>query len=160
VLTVEQAEELLVREAFLLDERRYREWLELFTDDGIYWIPGDDPDLDPDREVSIVYDDADRRLARVTRLEHRSNWRDDPSGRLMHQVSNVLVQAGEDDSDAAVRVHSNQVIHHARRGSATALAARCTHDLRQVDGVWRIRTKRVCLLAADAYLMPGSIVLL
>jgi 3-phenylpropionate/cinnamic acid dioxygenase small subunit len=35
-----EVEQFLYREARLLDERRFREWLELFTDDARYWMGG------------------------------------------------------------------------------------------------------------------------
>jgi benzoate/toluate 1,2-dioxygenase beta subunit len=151
------AEELLVREAYLIDSRCFREWLDLFTEDGLYWVPGDDPDLDPKRQVSIIYDDAARRKARVERLEHRSNWRDDPPGRLLHLVSNVLV----DEADAnSVVIQSSQLICHGRRGESRMLAASCTHHFRLVEDRWLISLKKVCLVSADEYFTPGSIVLL
>lgn len=157
-MTRSEAEEFLAREVLLIDDRRFEEWSELFTDDGLYWVPGDDPDLDPNRQVSIIYDDQARRAARVARLQHRSNWRDDPPGRLMHAVSNVLVDELADSDD--VVVSSNQLICHSRHGENLVLAARCTHHLRMVDGTWRISLKKVRLSAADQYLGPGAIVLL
>ncbi|MEM8662420.1 MAG: hypothetical protein AAGF35_16165, partial [Pseudomonadota bacterium] len=33
---------LLHFEARLLDQKRYEQWLDLYTDDAIYWIPYDD----------------------------------------------------------------------------------------------------------------------
>ena len=29
----------LIHEAQLLDERRFRDWMALFTEDGTYWVP-------------------------------------------------------------------------------------------------------------------------
>ena len=31
--------EFLFEEARLLDERRWREWLELYSDDVVFWVP-------------------------------------------------------------------------------------------------------------------------
>jgi 3-phenylpropionate/cinnamic acid dioxygenase small subunit len=36
---IREVEQFLYREARLLDERRFHEWLELFTDDVRYWMP-------------------------------------------------------------------------------------------------------------------------
>ena len=49
--------EFLYREARLADEARYAEWLALWTDDGVYWVPATtDPDADPDTHISHIYD--------------------------------------------------------------------------------------------------------
>lgn len=39
LLLVRQIEEFLYAEAELLDQRRFREWLDLFTEDARYWMP-------------------------------------------------------------------------------------------------------------------------
>ena len=38
--TIREVEQFLYREARLLDERQFHEWLELFTDDVRYWMAG------------------------------------------------------------------------------------------------------------------------
>jgi len=157
-LTRVAAEDFLYEEAALIDERRFDEWLALFADDGLYWVPGDDPDLDPTRQVSIIYDDATRRRSRVERLQHRSNWRDDPEGRLLHLVSNVRISGI--GADGAVEVRSNQLVTHSRSGRDVTVAVACTHRLRRTEGRWLIVLKKVCLMAAEHYLPPGAIVLL
>ena len=37
---IREVEQFLYREARLLDERRFHDWLELFTDDARYWMVG------------------------------------------------------------------------------------------------------------------------
>jgi hypothetical protein len=56
-LTRQDAEDFLSHEAELLDQRRFEDWLKLFTEDGIYWIPVEDG-TDPLLEPSILYDDS------------------------------------------------------------------------------------------------------
>src|SRR3954468_14074208 len=87
---VEEAAALLYREARLLDERRYDEWLELFTDDGIYWLPihTDGGDADPRSAISIVYDDAARRGERVFRALETPVLDQSPPSRTVHVVAN------------------------------------------------------------------------
>ena len=31
-----------------MDEHRYKEWLALWAEDGVYWVPCNDDDIDPD----------------------------------------------------------------------------------------------------------------
>ena len=43
--------QFLFREARLMDEHRYEEWLTLWADDGVYWVPCGHEDTDPLRQV-------------------------------------------------------------------------------------------------------------
>ena len=47
-------EKFLFREARLMDEHRYDEWLALWTGDAVYWVPCGHEDTDPLRQVSII----------------------------------------------------------------------------------------------------------
>ena len=66
--TRERVERFLFLEARLMDEHRYKEWLALWAEDGLYWVPCNDDDIDPARHVSIIYDDRARIQQRVERL--------------------------------------------------------------------------------------------
>lgn len=156
-LTVSDAEGLLYREARLLDERRYEEWLELFTEDGLYWLPipveGEAPD--PTSAISIIYDDAVRRSERVYRTLHTPVLDQNPPSRTIHAVSNVEVDPEPADGD--VRVWCVQTISEMRPGGQRqnglgeqrTFVARCEYHFREIDGSWRIALKKVSLLNAD-----------
>jgi 3-phenylpropionate/cinnamic acid dioxygenase small subunit len=155
-LTRDQAEQLLYRECRLLDSLRLEEWLELFTDDGVYWLPivEGEPE-DAAEAISIVYDDAERRAERVYRTLHTPVLDQNPRSRTMHLVGNVEV-VGQ-DARGDTRVLCNQVVAELRPGGQLQvglneprlLAARCEYRLRQVDGTWRISLKKMLLLNSD-----------
>jgi 3-phenylpropionate/cinnamic acid dioxygenase small subunit len=63
-MTRQEAEDFLYREARLLDSGQLEEWVGLFAADDIYWRPIDEQ-ADPEREPSIIYDDATQRAKRV-----------------------------------------------------------------------------------------------
>ena len=46
-------EEFLIEEARLLDERRFREWMGLFSEDGTYWVPAVPGQASPFDQVSL-----------------------------------------------------------------------------------------------------------
>lgn len=144
-----EAEEWLIREAQLIDERQLDEWLQLFTEDGIYWVPIY-ADKGPNEATSIIYDTSVRREERVFRLLHTVAPVEDPPHRTLHAISNVIVR---NNSDTELQLHSNQVIYTARSGvgvnEMSLFPARCEHHLRLVDDQWRIQLKRVLLLNRD-----------
>ena len=55
---VNDFEAFVLREARLLDEQRYAEWLELFADDGIYWIPTGPNQASPQIEHQLRFPHA------------------------------------------------------------------------------------------------------
>jgi 3-phenylpropionate/cinnamic acid dioxygenase small subunit len=151
-MTREQAEEFLNLEARLLDQRRYEEWLELFTEDGYYWLPMDEG-ADPETEASILYDDSTTRAQRVYQLVHEPHWSQLPPSRTMHAISNVQVYgAGETEAT----VHCNLIVCELRPGDQRQLglgqqrffAGHCEYSLRHENG-WRMAVKKVVLLSRD-----------
>lgn len=158
-LSVPEAEAFLYREARLLDEARYEEWQQLFTEDARYWLPirpeEGDAEADPASEISIIYDDLARIDERVYRTLHTPVLDQNPRSRTVRLVSNVEV---EPTSEAAeVEVRCNQLIGELRPGGRGQVGlndqrvflARCRYRLRWCDGQWRIAVKKVLLLNSD-----------
>ncbi len=86
-MTRDQAEQLLIREARLIDERRFEEWLTMFAPDCLYWLPIGDGD--PSREPSLIFDDYARLQERVYRISNTLAPAQSPASRTLHNVSNV-----------------------------------------------------------------------
>lgn len=141
-----EAEDFLYREADLLDELRLEEWLELFTEDGIYWLPTNPEDADPEKEISIIYDDKTRRELRIKQFRTGIHWSQDPPSRTRHFVSNVRV---DEDSNGEVKVLSNLIVFESRGQRSTVLPGACVHQLRPAGGGWQIAMKRVSLLSSS-----------
>src|SRR5262245_12613877 len=51
---------LIGREARLLDELRFDEWLTMYAPECSYWVPGTPEGGDPRREIAISFDDRRR----------------------------------------------------------------------------------------------------
>lgn len=143
-LTAELAD-LLYEEAVLIDERRFEEWLALYTEDATYWVPQGE-DADHVHRVSIVYDDRRRLHERVLRLTSGFAYSQDPPSRTCHVVGNVRVT---ERSDEAVTVTSHQIVTEVRRGVQNIFAGRFEHELVPIDGTYRIRRKVVRLTNSD-----------
>lgn len=145
-----QAEALVYREARLLDDLELDEWLTLFTDDGIYWVPIDE-NAPIDESVSIIYDWPLRREERVRHLLDIPFPAQSPRSRTMHSVTNVEVFK---QGTCEYLVRTNQVIHEIRVGDSSQvglgvlnhLAAQVHYTVRIVQGDPLIAMKKVLLL--------------
>jgi 3-phenylpropionate/cinnamic acid dioxygenase small subunit len=162
----DEAEALLYRECRLLDELALEEWLTLFTEDGLYWLPvADGEPEEAARLVSIVYDDGERRSERVYRTLHTPVLDQNPRSRTVHLVGNVEV--GEADAKGDTRVFCNQIVAELRPGGAGQLglntprifAARCEYRLRRAADGWKISLKKMVLIDSDQPLYNLTFVL-
>lgn len=148
-----QIDDLIYREAELLDDLALDEWLTLFTHDGIYWIPIDDQ-VPRTASASLIYDDAISREERVHHLLHLKFPAQNPRSRTVHCVSNVRCL---DEHQGVYRVRSSQVVHEARTGDYAQIglgevhtyAGIVEHQLRQVDGELKIQLKKILLINRD-----------
>ncbi len=144
-----ELEEFLYHEAWLLDQGRFDEWLELYTDDATYWIPLQADQSDPLTTSSIVYDDRRLLEVRVRQFQHPRAHARVPVPRTVHQVGNVRV-IESDGRD--VRVSSTLFLVEFRRERQRVWGALVEHRLRRTDqGLW-IAAKRVDLVNSEAEL--------
>jgi p-cumate 2,3-dioxygenase subunit beta len=135
--------EFLVEEAHLLDEWRLEEWLELFTEDATYVVPGtDDPAADPKRTLVLVDDDRSRLGWRVKRLLGGHAHREFPWSRTRRTVSNVRV---ERQAEGALRATASFVVWRFRHGHADPFVGSAEYRLVERDGSFRIAAKRAML---------------
>jgi benzoate/toluate 1,2-dioxygenase beta subunit len=141
-----EIEAFLSFEARLMDEGRYREWFDLWTEDALYWVPCNDDDIDPARQVSIIYDDRDRLNQRVERLLSGSVLSQQPRPRMRRVISNIDV--GE-RSGAEVTVESNFILGIARGGTKQLWIGRSIHHLRSTESSFKIARKKVLLIDND-----------
>lgn len=157
ILSRAEAENFLYEEARLIDEGRHEEWLDLFAEDGIYWLPIK-ADAAPNEHLSLIFDDNLRREERVYRLSQTQFPAQSPPSQTQHIISNVQVRDGiqEDLASGEVTVYSSQIIYEIRGvtaddrqlglGDQRTFAGRAEHRLRQEEGAWKISLKRLVLL--------------
>jgi len=91
----EEVEDLLYRQAALLDARRWQEWIDLFTDDGIYWMPVVPSQEDWLAEPSIFAEDKLMMEIRMGRLNHPNAWSQAALWGTNHLVGNLVIEAVE-----------------------------------------------------------------
>ena len=152
LLVKQEVEDFLYREAELLDERRFEEWLDLFTEDVRYWmpmrrnVPADEMEREFTREGADVnwFDEGkDTLTRRVKQIRTGVHWAEQPPSRICHMVSNVqIVRASSDE----VSVKSRFLLYRNRVETETDLLVGKREDLlRRVDGGWRIARRKIVL---------------
>ena len=152
LLVKQEVEDFLYHEAELLDERRYDEWLDLFTDDTHYWmpmrrnVPADQREREFTRDGTDVnwFDEGkDTLTRRVKQIQTGVHWAEQPPSRICHMVSNVqILDAGPDE----VRVKSRFLLYRNRVETETDFLVGKREDvLRRVDGGFRIARRKIVL---------------
>lgn len=152
-VTRTQIEDLLYREAALLDAWKLDEWLALLTEDATYRVPSNDaPDADPRAALFTIADDMARIRARVTRLKDRNAHAEFPPSRTRRIVGNVRIVESE-----PLRVEANFVVYRFRRNeNVREYVGRYRYELRLVDGSLRI-AKREAILDAMELASLGAV---
>lgn len=141
-------EEFLVAEARLLDARRFREWMDLFAEDGTYWVPAVPGQKSPFDEASLFYDDRDLMKTRIDRLEHPRIHVQTPPSRTAHIVGNAVIEEA-DHAKGEFLVGSTFIMVEYRDDTQRLFAGRQQHRLRRHGEGFRIVQKRVDLINCD-----------
>ncbi|MFZ2737045.1 MAG: aromatic-ring-hydroxylating dioxygenase subunit beta [Burkholderiaceae bacterium] len=150
-ITLEQASQLLYREAHYLDTQQWDEWLALYTQDAVYWAPTwkseHETTSNPKSEVSLIYYDSRAGLEdRVWRVRSGRSVASRPLPRTHRAVNNVML--GELDSDRGVQVLALLTVNQYKTKNAevNTLFSRCEYGLVLRDGAVRIQRKKIVLL--------------
>src|ERR1700758_3364342 len=139
----QEVEDLLYKEAALLDEWRLEEWLELLTEDAVYEIPPTDvPEGDSRNTLFIIADDAVRIRSRVKQLLGKAAWSENPKSRTRRMIANVRV-VGLDGEN--VLVTANFVVHRMRYESVDTYVGRYDYKLALEGNILKIRERRAIL---------------
>src|SRR3979490_371658 len=148
---------LIEKEARLLDQLRFDEWLAMYAPECIYWVPGTPQAGDPRREIAISFDDRRRMEDRIFRLRTGYAWSQAPKSRTVRMIANVEAFATARESVRMVR--SNLLISEFRVDGVRLLSGWCGHRVVQQDGRWLIQVRQVNLIDCDQNLRNPSIVI-
>ncbi len=171
-------EAFLFHEARLLDDRRFRDWMELFTEDGSYWIPAVPEQESPFDQASLFYDDRELMKTRIARLQHPRIHVQTPPSRTAHLIANIVIESpplagacralrdiclerGDAGASLADReavegeppeylVSSTVIMVEYRNDKQRIFAGRQQHRLRREGGSFKIVRKRVDLINCDS----------
>ncbi|MDT2006159.1 hypothetical protein FXW78_18270 [Rhodococcus opacus] len=153
--TRQDAEDLLFREARLLDEGLLDDWLDMLSADTQYLVPLTTSD---DDVLSIISEDRFRIEARVWRITQTGlSHSQDPPSRTTRTVTNVEVVPGP---GSETTIHSVVVLHEWRPGGqrdtgpVRIFPFRVEHRLRWEEDKWLITFRKLTMLQRDGALPP------
>jgi len=140
--TLRAVEQLLYRQAELLDTRRWADFIELFAEDGIYWAPASPEQTTGDGVPSIFHEDRDLMTVRMRRIMHPHAWSQAPDWGTNHVVSNVMIES-ENARTGEVVVRSRFHMLEFRRDATRNFAGSYVHHLKRTPDGYRIKLQRV-----------------
>jgi 3-phenylpropionate/cinnamic acid dioxygenase small subunit len=149
-------ERFVLHEARLLDARRFRDWMALFTADGTYWVPAVHEQASPLDHVSLFYDDITLMETRINRLEHPRIHIQSPESHCVRMVNNVMVERA-DDRKGEYEISSVVFMFESHGDEQRIFAGRQIHTLRRDEDGLKIVQKRVNLANCDASFAPIAI---
>ena len=136
--TQRAVEQFLYNQADILDERRWEDWLGLFTEDGKYWMPADPEQETGERVPNIFYEDLYLMEMRIRRVEHPYAHSQSAGHRTSHVVSNVVIQS-EDRATGDVICTSRFHMVEYRLEAQRYFGGKYTHTLKKTEDGYRIQ---------------------
>ncbi len=151
-------EDFYYHEADLLDERRFRDWLDLLAEDITYFMPirrnvkfGQQAARENTRQgegISWFDEDKWTLTKRVDQILTGVHYAEEPLSRITHMVSNVQIQAVRPGIDDAreLDVTSRFLVYQNRVEYETYTFVGRRHDtLRLTDKGWKIAKREILL---------------
>jgi 3-phenylpropionate/cinnamic acid dioxygenase small subunit len=150
-----EAQEFLYREASLLDERRYDDWLALLTEDIRYWMPIRRTttakevacEFTKPGEMAFFDDDLKTLKLRVDRLSAGRAWAEDPPSRTRRLVTNVRLLDRVDGAGEELTIGANFQLYRTRLASEEDSWIGRREDVlrRGEDGAFRLARRHIFL---------------
>jgi 3-phenylpropionate/cinnamic acid dioxygenase small subunit len=153
---LKEIEQFIYHEARLLDEKRWAEWNDLFTEEGEYWMPASPNQPDAKNHVSLIYETDLLRAVRIKRFKHPNAFSLKPEPRSSHLISNIILDSYDDATGIAV-VTSRFIMLQYRREEQDVFGGSYTHCLKSTDQGLKIKSKKIELINCDAAM--GNILL-
>lgn len=142
-----RVEQFLYYQSELLDTKAWQSYIDLFSEDGNYWMPVSASQTDWLDNPSIIIEDRNLMRVRMNRLLHPNAWSLSGIWETSHAVSNVVIET-EDNGELVVR--SRFHMFEQRRNMARQFAGSYRHTLVELGGSFKIKLQRVDLVNSQA----------
>ena len=147
--TESDLKKFVLNECRMLDEGNYTGWLELFTDDGVYWMPLEFGQTEEKLTTSLMYEDKLLLETRVKRLSGSRTFSQKPASRSQHLLQTPMVDSideGKNEYQVFTPFHYVEV----RYDEKETFDGWMNHSLVVLDDALKIKLKRVDLVNCDA----------
>ncbi len=146
---IRKIEAFLYQEAQLLDDTHLIEWMELYDDAGVYWMPTHRDQQCPETEPSILYENKLLMDVRRRNFGHELAPSMEYPVKGSRLIGNVRLADDQEGGDSTIRILSSFHAHIYYRDEVSLFAGKYTHELLEVDDSYKILKKRVDLINAD-----------
>jgi len=147
-IDIRAIEDFLYHEAGLLDRPDLDSWIQLFTEDGTYWMPAAEDQADPLNHISHMYDDRVMMEIRRRNFVHPRASSKEGGVRASHLIGNIRLAGKTDRGDLKVTSNFHVVLWY--RDEQRVYAGTYEHHLVPTGDSWAIRHKRVNLINPEA----------
>jgi benzoate/toluate 1,2-dioxygenase beta subunit len=145
---LQRIEQFLYDEAELLDNPDLDRWIDLYTQDGTYWMPVVEDQPDPLNHVSIFYDDRVMMEVRRRNFLHPRAASKDHKVRSSHIIGNIRLRGTDERGDLLVTSNFQALVFY--RNEQRAYGGKYEHRLVAEGDSYRIRSKKVTLINCEA----------
>ena len=142
-----RVEQFLYAQSEALDNKLWQSFIDLFADDGVYWMPSAPEQTDWEGEPSIFAEDRPMMRVRMGRVTHPNAWSQAPLWMTNHIVSNVVI---ESETAQEVVVRSRFHMMELRRDNVRHFGGTYRHTLVKKGGSFAIKMQRVDLFNGQA----------
>lgn len=144
-----QVQQFIYREQRCIDERRWEDWLALFSDDAEYWIPLDSREQTPGQALSIVYENKTGMELRCRRYAHPLLHAQNPPSRTSHMISNLIIDSVDHETDSYVAKAQFSMNEFRLNKEKTWSGSMSYHLKRLAEQDFKIDRKKVELIDAE-----------
>ena len=145
--TQRSVEQFLYAQTEILDTKQWQSFIDLFTDDGVYWVPITQEQTEWEGSPSIFAEDKLMMEVRMRRVLHPQAWSQSPMWATSHQVSNVVI---EKESATEVQVRSRFHLMELRRDTVRHFGGTYRHTLVKTGDDFRVKLQRVDMFNGQA----------
>lgn len=145
--TQRAVEQFLYRQSEILDTRQWQSFIDLFTTDGVYWVPISQEQTEWEGSPSIFAEDKLMMEVRMRRVMHPQAWSQAPMWATSHQVGNVVI---ERETASEVQVRSRFHLMELRRDTVRHFGGTYRHTLVKSGAGYKIKLQRVDMFNSQA----------
>ena len=139
--------QFLYRQSELLDGKHWQDYIDLFADNGVYWMPVAPEQTEWEGSPSIFAEDKLLMRVRMGRVTHPNAWSQAPMWATSHVIGNVVI---ESETAKEVVVRSRFHMMELRRDNLRHFGGTYRHTLVKTGRDFRIKLQRVDLFNGQA----------